>query len=97
MYLVSPDYLNTVTSKNSINTPPHPPAKVRKAPEAEKKHTTSSKGRRSAKKMKSKKRKYSSHEHDTWVAKRSAARRDYDKFVKVSAKLHEADVQKRDR
>jgi len=92
MYLASPDYLNTITSKNSI-TPP-PPDKVWKALEAEKEHT-SSKRRKSAKKIKSKKKKDTpKREHDRWVAKRSAARRDYDKFVKVRAKLHEADVER---
>jgi len=95
MYLVSPDYLNTVTSKNSITPPTRPPPdKVRKAPEAEKKHT-SIKRRRSAKKIKSKKKKDTpQREHDRWVAKRSAARRDNEKFVKVRAKLHEADVER---
>jgi len=34
MYLVSSDYLNTVTSKNSNTSPP--PDKVRKAPQAKK-------------------------------------------------------------
>jgi hypothetical protein len=96
MYLVWPDYLNTVTSKNSITLPPTPPPdKVRKAPGAEKKHT-SIKRRRSIKKIKSKKMKDTpQREHDRWVAKRSAARRDYDKFVKVRAKLHEADVERK--
>jgi len=46
--------------------------------------------------MKSKKKKDTpKREHDRWVAKRSAARRDYDKFVKVRAKLHEADVERK--
>jgi hypothetical protein len=91
MYLVSLDYLNTVTTKNSITPPPD---KVRKDPEAEKKQT-SSKRRRSVKKIKSKKKKDTPRcEHDTWVAKRSAARRDYDKFFKVLAKLHDADVER---
>ena len=76
MYLVSPDFLSTVTSKNSITSPP-PPDKVRKAPKAEKKHT-SRKRRRSAKKIKSKKKKDTpQREHFRWVAQRSAARRDY--------------------
>ena len=94
-YLVSPDNLNTVKSKNSITPPPPPPPdKVRKAPKAEKKHT-SSKRRRSAIKIKSKKKKDTpKREHDMCVAKRSAARHDYDKFVKVRAKLHEADVER---
>ena len=34
-------------------------------------------------------------EHDRWAAQRLAARRDYDKFVKVRAKLHEADVERK--
>ena len=76
MYLVSPDYLSTVTSNNSITSPPPPPpAKVRKAPKEEKKHT-SSKRRRSAKKIKSKKKKDTpQREHDRWAAQRLAARR----------------------
>jgi len=94
IYLVSPDNLNTVTSKNSI-TPP-PPDRVRKAPEAEKKHTSSKRRRWSVKKIKSKKKKDTPRrEHDMWVAKRSAARRDYGKFFKVRAKLHEADVERK--
>jgi len=92
MYFVSPDYLSTVTSKNSITPPPE---KVRKAPKAEKKQT-SSKSRRSAKKIKSKKKNDTpQREHDRWVAQRSAARRDYHKFVKVRAKLREADVERK--
>ena len=96
MYLVSPDYLSTVTSKNRIiPTPSPPPDMVRKAKKAEKKHT-SSKRRRSAKRIKSKKKKYTpQREHDRSVAKRSAARRDYDKFVKVRAEPHEADVKRK--
>ena len=95
MYHVSPDYLSTVTSKNSITSPSPPPDKFRKAPEAEKKHT-SSKRRKSAKKIKSKKKKDTpQREHDRWAAQRLAARREYDKFVKVRAKLHEADVERK--
>ena len=68
---------------------------VRKAPKAEKKHT-SSKRRRSAKKIKSKKKKDTpQRERDRWAAQRLAARREYDKFVKVRAKLHEADVERK--
>jgi len=91
MYLVSPDYLNTVTSKNTPPPPPQPP-NTEKAGE---------KRLRSVKKIKTKKKKkYSSpREHDRWVAKRSAARRgrDCDKWFKVRGKLHEADVKERDR
>ena len=91
MYLVSPDYLNTVRSNNSITSPP--PDKVRIAPEAEKIHTSSK--RRSAKKIKSKKKKDTpQREHDRWAAQRLAARREYDKYVRVRAKLHEADVER---
>ena len=69
MYLVSPDYLSTVTSLPLL------PAKVRKAPKAEKKHT-SSKRRRSAKKIKSKKKKDTpQREHDRCATQRLAARR----------------------
>ena len=47
------------------------------------------------KKVKSTKKKDTpQREHDRWVAKRSAARRDY-KFVKVRAKLHEEDVKRK--
>jgi len=98
MYLVSPDYLSTVTSKNSITSQPPPPPsdKGRKAPKTEKKHT-SSKCRRSAKqKIKSKKKKDTPQsEHDRWAAQRLAARRDHEKSVKVRAKLHEADVKRK--
>ena len=87
---MSPDYLSTVTSKN---TPPPPPQSPNT--KAEKKHN-SSKRLRSVKKIKTKK--YSSQrEHDRWVAKGSAARRgrDYDKWFKVRAKLREADVERK--
>jgi len=44
--------------------------------------------------MKLNKKKYTpKREHDWWVAKRSAARRDY-KWFKVRAKLYEADVER---
>ena len=94
MYLVSPDYLSTVTSKNNITSPVA--SKVRKAPKAEK-HNSSSKRRRRSAKQKIK----SQREHDRWAAQRLATRRDYvkvrdyDKFVKVRAKLHEADVERK--
>ena len=65
MYLVSPDYLNTVTSKN---TPPPLP----QSPNTEK----AGKKHNSSKRLRSVNRKYlSQREHDRWVAKRSAARR----------------------
>jgi len=87
-YLVSPDYLNTVTSNNSSNTP-NPSDKIRKASsEAGKKHN-SSKRRRTVKKIKTRR------EYDRWVTKRSAARRDYDKWFKVRGKLYEADVERK--
>ena len=97
MYLVSPDYLSTVTRKHSITSPPPPAAKVRKVPKAEKHN--SSKRRRSAKqKIKSKKKKDTpQREHDRWAAQRLAARRGYEKFVKVRAKLHDADVKRKRR
>jgi hypothetical protein len=91
MYLVSPDYLNTVTSNNSNTTPPLPPDTVRKASKAGEKHNSSK--RRSVKKIK--KRYTPKCGHDRWVAKRSAVRRDYDKWFKVRAKLLEADVERR--
>ena len=94
MYLVSPDYLNTVTSKN---TPPPPPQSPNME-KAGKKHN-SSKQLRSVKKIKAKKKKkYLSHrEHDRWVAKRSASRRgrDYDMWFKVRGKLHEEDIERK--
>jgi len=83
MYLVSPNYVNTVTSKN---TPP-PPPQTPNTEKAGKKHI-SSKRLRSVNKIKTKKKKYSSQrEHDRWVVKRSASRRgyDYDKWFKVRA------------
>jgi len=97
MYLVSPDYLSTVTSKNSITSPPPPPpAKVRKAPEAEKKHTISKRRRSAKQKIKSKKKKDTpQREHERWTAQRLPARREYDKIVKVRAKLNEADVERK--
>ena len=90
MYLVSPDYLNTVTSKNT----PSPPSQSPNTEKVGKKHN-SSKRLRSVKKIKTKKKKSSSQrEHDRWVAKRSAARRghNYDKWFKVRGKLHVADI-----
>ena len=91
MYLVSPDYLNTVTSKNTPPPPPQPPDT-----KAGKKHN-SSKRLRSVKKRKTKKKDTPRREHDKWLAKRSAARRglDYDKWFKVRGKLHEADVERK--
>jgi len=95
MYLVSPDYLNTVTSKN---TPP--PLLQSPNTKARKKHN-SNKRLRSVKNIKSeKKKKYlSQREHDRWVAKRSAGRRgrDYDKWFKVHGKLHETDIERKNR
>ena len=93
MYLVSLDYLNTVTSKN---TPP-PPPQTPNTEKAGKKHN-SNKRLRSVKKIKTKKKKYSSQRaHDRWVAKRSEARRgrDYDKWMKVRGILHEADIERK--
>ena len=86
MYLVSPDYLNTVTSKN---TPPPPPQSASRRRLAKNDY--------GLQKIKTtKKKKYlSQREHDRWVAKRSAVRRgrDYDKWFKVRGTLHEADVE----
>jgi len=92
MYLVSPDYLNTVTSKN---TPPPPPQSPN-TEKAGKKHN-SSKRLRSVKKIKKKKKDLSQREHDSWVAERFAARsgRDYDKWFKVRGKLHEVDIERK--
>jgi hypothetical protein len=94
MYLVSSDYLNTSTSKN---TPPPPPQSPNTG-KAGKKHN-SSKRLRSVKKIKKKKKnKYlSQREHDRRVAKRFAARRgrDYDKWFKVRGKLHEEDIERK--
>ena len=89
MYLVSPDYINTVQSKNT--PPPQPP----NAKAGEKQNSSK---QRSVKKIKTKNKKYSSRrEHDRWVTKRSAARRvrDCDKWFKVRAKLREADVERK--
>ena len=94
MYLVSPDYLNTVTSKNTPSPPPQP-----RDTKAGEKHN-SSKRLRPVKKIKKKKEKDTPRrEHDRWVAKRSAARRgrgrDYDKWLNVRGKLREADIEKK--
>ena len=82
MYLVSPDYLNTVTRKKIPPPPPQSP----NTEKAGKKHN-SSKRLRSVKKIKTKKEKkyLTQREHDSCVAKRFAARRgrDYDKWFKV--------------
>ena len=53
MYLVSPDYLNTVTGNNSDSRLPPPPKVARKASGVGKKHN-SSKRRRSVKNTKKK-------------------------------------------
>jgi len=92
MYLVSPDYLNTVTSKK---TPPSP-SQSPNTEKAGKKHN-SSKGLRSVKKIKKKKKYFSQREHDRWVAKRFAARRgcDYDKWFKLRGKFHEEDIERK--
>lgn len=87
MYLVSSDYLNTATSKN---TPPPPPQSPNPK-KAGKKHNSS-------KRPRSVKKKYlSQREHDRWVAKRFAARRgrDYDKWFKVRGRLHEEDIERK--
>jgi len=87
MYLVFPDYLNTVTSKNT----PQPPHQSPNTEKAGMKHNSS-------KRLRSVKKKYlSQREHDRWVAKRSAARRgrDYDKWFKVRCKLREADIERK--
>ena len=95
MYLVSPDYLNSVTSKNTPPPSPQPPDT-----KAGEKHN-SIKRLRSVKKIKTKKKKNDTprREHDRWVPKRSAAKRgrgrNYDKWFKVRAKLHEADVERK--
>ena len=94
MYLVSPDYLNTVTSKNNPPPPPQSPS-----PKKAGKKQNSSKRLRSVKKIKTKKKKkyLLQREHDRWVPKHSAARRerDYDKWFKVRGKLHEADIERK--
>jgi hypothetical protein len=92
MYLVSSDYLNTVTSKN---TPPPPPLSPN-TEKAGKKHN-SSKRLRSVKKIQTKKKDSSQREHDRWVAKRPAARRgrDYDKWFKARGKLQETDIERK--
>ena len=73
MYLVSPDYLNTVTNKN---TPPPPPQSPN-TEKAGKKHN-SSKRLRSVKKIKTKKKKkyLSQHEHDRGL--QNVSRQDVD-------------------
>ena len=90
MYLVSPDYLNTVTSKNTPRPPPQSP----NTEKAGKKHN-SSKRLRSVKKIKTKKKKkyLSQREHDMWITARRG--HDYDKWFKVRGKLHEADIERK--
>jgi len=87
MYLVSSDYLNTSTSKN---TPPPPP----QSPNTEK----AGKKHNSGKRLRSVKKKYlSQRERDSRVAKRFTARRgrDYDKWFKVRGKLNEEDIERK--
>jgi len=91
MYLVSPDYLKTITSNNRGTGLP-PPKMARKALEEGNKH--SSKRRRSVKHTK-KKKDTEKREYDKWVKARATARREYDKWFKVQAKLHEADVERK--
>jgi len=93
MYLVSPDYLNTVTNNNSNTPTPPPPDTDRKVSEAREKRKSSR--RRSVQRKKLKKQCTPKRAHDRRVAKRSAARRDYDKWFKVRAKLYEADVERK--
>ena len=83
MYLVSPDYLNTIRSNNSDTLLPSlpPPKMVRKASEAGMKHS-SSKWRQLSVKKNTKENK------DT-------ARHEYDKWVNVRAKLREADDERK--
>jgi hypothetical protein len=94
MYLVSPDYLNTVTSKNTRT----PPLQSPNTEKAGKKHN-SSKRLRSVKKIKTKKKnKYlSQRERDSRVSKRFAAKRgrDYDKWFKVRGKLNEEHIERK--
>jgi len=94
MYLVSPYYLNIVTSKNI----PPPPPQSHNTEKAGKKHN-SSKRLLSVKKIKTnKKNKYfSQREHDRGVEKRFATKRgrDYDKWFKVRGKLHEEDIKRK--
>jgi len=93
-YLVSPDYLNTVTSKNTTQPPPQSP----NTEKAEKKHNSNKRLRSVRKIKKKKKKKYlSQREHDRWLAKRFAARRgrDYDRWFKVRGKLHEEDIERK--
>jgi len=92
MYHVSPDYLNTVTSKN---TPPPPP----QSPNTEKAGKKQNSSKRLGSVKKTKKKYLSQREHDRWVAKRSTARRgrDYDKWFKARGKLHEADLERKNK
>ena len=92
MYLVSPDYLKTVTSCNSATRlPPPRPKTARKALGAGKKHSSSKRRRRQSVKKKDAAR----HEYDKWVKARATARSEYDKWFKIRAKLHEADVKRK--
>ena len=123
IYLVSPEYLKTITSNNSStrHPPPPPPKMARKATGAGKKHG----GKRRYVKNTKKKKGTVKRVYDRWVTARATARREYDKWfntlnaelkpichflallgahhflhvsrirVKVKAKLHEADVERK--
>ena len=89
MYLVSPDYLKTITGNNSGTRLPPPPKMARKA-RGQEKTAVNDESIKNTKKKKG----TVTREYERWVKARATARREYDKWVKVHAKLHEADVER---
>jgi hypothetical protein len=80
MYLVLPDYLDTANNNVSTQPPPPPSKAPRKTPGAEKKRYSKNKRPVQNKKTKTKK--------DTVTQA-------YDKWVKIRAHFHEADVERK--
>jgi hypothetical protein len=79
MYIVSPDYLDTANN-NNVSIQPPPSKATRKPPGAEKKRYSK---KRPVQNRKTKKK------------KKDTATHAYDKWVKIRAQLHEADVQRK--
>ena len=93
MYLVSPDYLKSITSNNSrTRLPPPPSPKMARKTLGQERNST--KQRWSVKNTK-KKKDTVKRGYDRWVTARGTTRRVYDKWVKMQAKFHEADVERK--
>ena len=84
MYLVSPEYLNTVTSGNT----PLPPSPTPNMVGGGKKPSNKPRRRQPVKNA-------ARDERDRWFKKRAKARSDYEKWLKMRDNLHEADVEKK--